>query len=155
MRRERNVLIIEDNPGDVRLMREALRELRPPALIHVAESGEDALRYLQHEGERRETPWPDLIFLDFNLPRSDARDLLRQIKNHHVTRLIPVAVLTSSDSEHDVRTAYELHANCYLRKPVDLDSFLHTIRAAAHFWLEVAQTAESPELGPGQRTRLL
>lgn len=154
MRREKNVLIIEDNPGDVRLMREALRGLQPPALIHVAENGEDALRYLKHEGGRTEAPWPDLIFLDFNLPKSDARDLLRQIKDHRATRLIPVAVLTSSDSEHDVRTAYELHANCYLRKPVDLDSFLHTIRTAAHFWLEVAQVAEDPERG-AERIRLL
>lgn len=155
MHRERNVLIIEDNPGDVRLMREALRELHPPAIIHVAENGEDALRYLKHEGEGREVPRPDLIFLDFNLPKSDARDLLRQIKEHRVTRLIPVAVLTSSDSEHDVRTAYELHANCYLRKPVDLDSFLHTIRSAAHFWLEVAQIPEEPELESEHRAGLL
>lgn len=155
MPRERNVLIIEDNPGDVRLMREALRGFQPPALIHVAETGQDALRYLWHEGEPSETPRPDLIFLDFNLPKLDARDLLRQIKEDRVTRLIPVAVLTSSDSEQDVRAAYELHANCYLRKPVDLDSFLHTIQAAAHFWLEVAQIAEEPELKSGHQAGLL
>lgn len=155
MRREKNVLIIEDNPGDVRLMREALRELQPPAQIHVAENGQEALRYLQHDGERSEMPRPDLIFLDFNLPKSDARELLRQIKDHPLTRLIPVAVLTSSDSEYDVRAAYELHANCYLRKPVDLDSFLHTIQSAAHFWLEVAQTADGPALDSERHAGLL
>lgn len=145
MQRERNVLIIEDNPGDVRLMREALRGLQPPALIHVVENSEDALAFLRREGECASAPRPDLIFLDFNLPKSDTREMLRQIKEHPRTRLIPIAVLTSSVSEQDVRTAYELHANCYLRKPVDLDSFLNTIQTAAHFWLEVAQTAE-PEL---------
>lgn len=145
MQRERNVLIIEDNPGDVRLIREALRGLRPPALIHVVENSEEALDFLRPEGRRSDSPRPDLIFLDFNLPKSDSRELLRRIKEHARTRLIPVAVLTSSESEQDVRTAYELHANCYLRKPVDLDSFLDTIQSAAHFWLEVVQTAE-PEL---------
>ncbi len=135
----RNVLIIEDNPGDVRLIQEALRKLQPPAAIHVAENSEQALGFLLRQGAFTRAPRPDLIFLDFNLPKSDSRELLCRIKQNSHTRPIPVAVLTSSEADHDVREAYELHANCYLRKPVDLDSFLNMIQTAAHFWLEVAQ----------------
>ncbi len=134
----RRILIIEDNPGDVRLMREALRDMQPPIAIDVAGDGEEALHVLRGEGQHAEARKPALIFLDFNLPKSDSRDILRQIKDDHRLRLIPVAVLTSSDSERDIRQAYELYANCYLRKPGDLDGFLNTIRAAADFWLNVA-----------------
>jgi CheY-like chemotaxis protein len=135
---ERGILIIEDNPADVRLMREALRNLEPPVTIYVAGEGEEALRILRREGEHAGIPKPALIFLDFNLPKADSREILRHIKEESSLRLIPVAVLTSSDSEKDIREAYELCANCYLRKPSDLDSFLNTIRAAANFWLNVA-----------------
>jgi CheY-like chemotaxis protein len=135
---QRGILIVEDNPGDVRLMREALRNVEPLITIHVACDGEEALRFLRREGEHAGAPKPALIFLDFNLPKADSRDILRQMKADARLRLIPVAVLTTSDSERDIREAYELHANCYLRKPGDLDSFLDTIRAAADFWLNVA-----------------
>ena len=139
MSEERHILIIEDNPGDVRLMREALRELWPPVVIHVAADGAEALQFLEKAGRLRER-LPHLIFLDFNLPKSDSRQLLRQVKEHEQWKLIPVAVLTTSDAERDVREAYELHANCYLRKPVDLDGFFSTIRQATRFWLDVAYT---------------
>jgi len=119
-------------------MREALRDLNPPVAIHVAGDGEQALHFLRQEGEYAEARTPSLIFLDFNLPKSDSRDILRQLKQDQRLRIIPVAVLTSSDAERDVRQAYELHANCYLRKPGDLDGFFETIRAAANFWLNVA-----------------
>jgi two-component system, chemotaxis family, response regulator Rcp1 len=135
---ERGILIIEDNPGDVRLIREALRNIEPAITIHVAGEGEEALRFLRGEGEHAGVLKPHLIFLDFNLPKADSREILRQIKEDRCLRVIPVAVLTSSDSEKDVREAYELYANCYLRKPGDLDSFLDMIRAAANFWLNVA-----------------
>ncbi len=134
----RRILIIEDNPGDVRLMREALRDMQPPIAIDVAGDGEQALQLLRGEGQHAEARKPALIFLDFNLPKSDSRDILREIKDDQRLRLIPVAVLTSSDSERDIRQAYDLYANCYLRKPGDLDGFLNTIRAAADFWLNVA-----------------
>ena len=134
----RGILIIEDNPGDVRLMREALKDLDPPIAIRAVGDGDQALRLLKQEGEHAGLPFPALIFLDFNLPKSDSRQILRHLKEDHQLRLIPVAVLTSSDSERDVREAYQLYANCYLRKPGDLDGFLHTIRAAADFWLNVA-----------------
>lgn len=135
---QRHILIVEDNPGDVRLMREALRDLKPPVTIHVAGDGEEALRFLRRQGTNANAPAPGLIFLDYNLPKANSRELLREIKDDERLRVIPVAVLTTSDADKDIRDAYELHANCYLRKPVDLDGFFDTIRSAAHFWLEVA-----------------
>jgi two-component system, chemotaxis family, response regulator Rcp1 len=136
-------------------MREALRNVEPPATIHVAADGEEALRFLRREGQHAGAPKPALIFLDFNLPKADSREILRQIKEDHCLRLIPVAVLTSSDSEKDVREAYQLYANCYLRKPSDLDSFLNTIRAAAHFWLSVASVPGEIEPGIPDSSHLL
>ncbi len=121
-------------------MREALRDMKPPVAIHVAGDGEEALAFLRREGAHANAPRPGLIFLDFNLPKSDSRELLRQFKDDARLRLIPIAVLTSSDAERDIRDAYKLYANCYLRKPVDLDSFFTLIQTAAHFWLEVAYT---------------
>ena len=135
---QRHILIVEDNPGDVRLMREALRDVQPPVTIHVADDGEEALRFLRKEGPYANNPTPGLVFLDYNLPKANSRDLLREIKQDERLRLIPLAVLTTSDADQDIRDAYELHANCYLRKPVDLDSFFDTIRSATHFWLDVA-----------------
>ena len=141
MTNSRVILIVEDNPGDVRLMREALRDMQPPVTIHVAMDGDEALLFLRQEGKHAGAPTPDLIFLDFNLPKSDSRDILRQVKEDQDLRLIPIAILTTSDADRDIREAYELHANCYLRKPIDLDSFFATIRKAAHFWLDVAHSA--------------
>lgn len=139
---DREILVIEDNPGDVRLIREALSDLRPPITISVAVDGEEALRLLRRQGHHVRARRPKLIFLDFNLPKSDARDILRQLKEDRHLRAIPVAVLTSSDSERDVREAYELYANCYLRKPVDLDGFLNAVRTTADFWLNVVAVLE-------------
>jgi chemotaxis family two-component system response regulator Rcp1 len=129
---------VEDNPGDVRLIREALRGMDPPVNISVASDGDQAIWFLRKTAPYESAPKPGLIFLDFNLPKSDSRSILRTIKEDKQLRLIPIAVLTSSDSERDVRDAYMLHANCYLRKPVELDAFLQTIRTAAEFWLKVA-----------------
>jgi CheY-like chemotaxis protein len=129
---------VEDNPGDVRLLREALKDIRPAVTIHVVSEGDEALQFLRREGQFAHAPTPKLIFLDFNLPKSNSREVLRRLKQDERLRLIPVAVLTTSDAEKDVREAYSLHANCYLRKPVDLDGFFNTIQRAAHFWLDVA-----------------
>jgi CheY-like chemotaxis protein len=136
-------------------MREALRELEPPVEIQIAADGDEALAYLRQQGQFGAAPRPDLIFLDFNLPRSDSREILRQIKQDESLRLIPIAVLTTSDAERDIREAYELYANCYLRKPVDLDGFFDTIRTAAHFWLKVAYTPSDLEADSHQRQYLL
>lgn len=136
----RSILIIEDNPGDVRLMKEALRDMAPPVVMYTAGDGDEALAFL--DKTKKGGPKPGLILLDFNLPKSDSRDLIRQLKEDVALRSIPIAVLTSSDASRDIRDAYNLYANCFLRKPVDLDGFFTLIRTAAHFWLEVAYTAD-------------
>jgi len=123
-------------------MREALRDIDTPITLEVAMDADEALAFLNHQKESSGT-LPSLIFLDFNLPKAGSRDLLRRLKADERLRMIPIAVLTTSDAERDVRDAYELHANCYLRKPVDLDSFFTTIRSAADFWLKVAYTVSS------------
>jgi CheY-like chemotaxis protein len=134
----RQILLIEDNPGDVRLMREALRDVSEGAELKVVSDGAQALRYLRRQEEFADAARPSLIFMDLNLPKSDARELLQEIKSDSEIRGIPVAVLTTSDAERDIREAYELHANCYLRKPGDLHSYLETVRQAVNFWLTVA-----------------
>jgi CheY-like chemotaxis protein len=134
----RDILIVEDNPADVRLMQEALRTLEPAVNVHVVTSGEDAMRFLRRQGPFATAPRPRLVFLDFNLPKYGSRELLRQIKADAALRLIPIAILTSSDLAQDINEAYELHANCYLTKAPNLDGFFHVIRWAAYFWLDIA-----------------
>lgn len=138
MQDDREILIIEDNPGDVRLMREALKDVRPPVSVHDAMDLDTALRFLRQQGEFKAAKRPSMIFLDFNLQGSSSRAVLSEIKSDEALHVIPVIVLTSSDSERDIRDAYDLHANCYLCKPGDLDSFLRTIQLAAEFWLNMA-----------------
>lgn len=133
----REILIIEDNPGDVRLMKEALKTMDPPVSVHVAGDSEQAWLFLRQEGIFTGAPKPNLIFLDFNLPKSGSCDLLREIKQDDRLVCVPVAVLTTSDIDMDIRQAYRLHANCYIRKPADLDGFFSTIRQTAHFWLDI------------------
>lgn len=135
----RSILIVEDNPGDVRLIREALKGVEPQPRLDVCSDADQALAFLRDLIEKRES-LPRLILLDFNLPKSGSRELLETIKEDRTLRLIPVAVLTTSDADRDIRDAYALRANCYLRKPVDLDSFFETIRTTANFWLKVAST---------------
>lgn len=135
----REILLIEDHPADVRLMREALRSVPSQPTLRVVTDGDEALRYLRREAEHADAARPALIFMDLNLPKFDAREVLRQMKGDPSLSTIPIAVLTSSDAERDVREVYELHANCYLRKPVDLDDYLETVRQTVHFWLHIAQ----------------
>lgn len=134
----RDILIVEDNPADVRLMQEALRTLEPTVDVHATVDADDALRFLRNQGKYLSAPRPRLVFLDFNLPKSGSLDLLRQMKADSSLKFIPVAILTSSDSSKDITQAYELHANCYLTKAPDLDGFFQIIRWAAYFWLDIA-----------------
>jgi two-component system, chemotaxis family, response regulator Rcp1 len=134
----REILIVEDNPADVRLMQEALRVLAPPVHVHLVGDGDEALQFLRGQGNYTNVPIPSLIFLDFNLPKSNSREVLREIKLDPQLRMIPVAVLTTSNSDKDVRDAYQLYANCYLNKAGDLDGFFRIIRSAVHFWLDIA-----------------
>jgi CheY-like chemotaxis protein len=134
-----NVLLVEDNPGDVRLTIEALRESKVLVSLSFAEDGEKALAFLRREGDFRQAPRPDLILLDLNLPRKDGREVLAEIKADTSLRRIPVVVLTTSRAEEDILRTYDLHANCFITKPVDLDQFIAVVRSINDFWFSVVK----------------
>jgi len=131
---EAEVLLVEDNPGDVRLIREAFRETLRGITIHTVESGTEALSFLQKEGPFAGVPRPDLILLDLNLPQKDGREVLRVVKSDPSLKVIPVIALTSSEAEQDIVRTYNLHVNCYVVKPMELDHFLSAIRSIVQFW---------------------
>ncbi len=131
------ILLVEDNPGDVRLTVEALREGRVPNNMNVAGDGVDAMAFLRREGKHAGVRRPDLILLDLNLPRMDGREVLAAIKADPGLRSIPVVVLTTSRAEQDVLKSYDLHANCYITKPVDLDRFITVVKTIEDFWLTI------------------
>lgn len=129
------ILLVDDSPGDVALVEEAFREWRIGNKLKVAEDGEQALQFLRKEGRFQDEKRPDLILLDLNLPRKNGREVLEAVKADENLRSIPVIILTTSDAEQDVLKAYNLHANCYLTKPIDMDEFIQKIRAMEEFWL--------------------
>ena len=133
------ILLVEDNPGDVRLTREAFKQGRIENDLHVVSDGTDALDFLYQRGEFEDAPRPDLILLDLNLPRTDGEEVLEELKGDDSLRSIPVIVLTSSEAEEDIVRSYELHANAYLTKPVDPDEFIETVRAFEKFWFSVVR----------------
>jgi len=133
------ILLVEDNPGDVRLTREALAEGKVRNNLHVAVDGVKALEFLRREGEYAGVVRPDLVLLDLNLPRKDGRQVLAEIKADPALRYIPVVILTSSEAESDIARAYDLHANCYITKPVDLDQFIHVVRSIEDFWFSIVK----------------
>jgi len=135
--RPAEILLVEDNPGDVRLAVEALREGQVGNNLRVATDGVEALAYLRREGSFVDAPRPDLILLDLNLPRKDGREVLAELKVDEALRTIPVVILTSSKADEDIARSYDLHANCYLTKPVDLDEYLAVVKAIEGFWLTV------------------
>ena len=133
------ILLVEDNPGDVRLTKEALNEGKVLNKLHVVEDGMEALAFLNGEGRYADVSRPELILLDLNLPKKDGRDVLAEIKaNGDLTR-IPVVVLTTSDSEEDILKSYDLNANCYITKPVDLDQFISVVKSINEFWLSIVK----------------
>ena len=132
-----DILVIEDNLGDQRLIREALRESR--AMLHFVQDGEEALRFLRRDGRFKTSRAPSIILMDLNLPKLSGREVLGEIKSDPELRCIPVVIFTSSRSEQDVLHAYNCHANCYVTKPVDLDGFMEAMRSIESFWLSVAQ----------------
>ena len=134
-----HILLVEDDPADVVLTRETLRDANVPTEMHVVSDGEDALRLLRREPPFEAAPRPQIVLLDLNLPRKSGRDVLVEIKRDPELKAIPVIVLTTSRSERDVVSSYEQHCNAYVTKPIDLDHFLHVVRAVEDFWLRVAQ----------------
>lgn len=133
------ILLVEDNPGDVRLTIEALNDAKLRNSLSVARDGVEAMAFLGQEGPYAGVPHPDLILLDLNLPRMDGHAVLAQVKADPDLRHIPVVVLTTSDSQPDILQAYELHANCYITKPVDLEQFIKIVRSIEDFWLTVVR----------------
>ncbi|MDX2287136.1 MAG: response regulator [Bacteroidia bacterium] len=140
--RNLHILLVENNPGDVRLIQEALKESNRDYHIHldIVPDGEEALRCLLRQGTYadRET-YPDLILLDLNLPKKDGREVLMEIKRNARLRVIPVIVLTTSEAEQDIQRTYELHANCYITKPVDINQFFEVFKAIELFWFNVVK----------------
>lgn len=137
------ILLVEDNPGDVRLTREALRDAKVRNNLHVVEDGIRAIEFLRREGEYASAVRPDLILLDLNLPRMSGREVLQEIKADPDLLQIPVVVLTSSQAETDIASSYALHANCFVTKPVDLDQFIHVVRSLEDFWLTIVRLPKS------------
>jgi len=133
------ILLVEDNPGDVRLTREALKDGKVTNNLSVVRDGEQAMAFLRRESDYAEAPRPDLILLDLNLPRKDGREVLSEIKADQDLRRIPVVILTTSNHEHDILEAYDLNANCYITKPVDLDQFIGVVRSISSFWLTIVK----------------
>jgi len=133
------ILLVEDNSGDVRLIREALKSDRLWNSLQVAQDGVEAMAYLRREGGFSGATRPDVILLDLNLPRKDGREVLAEIKTDEDLKLIPVVVLTTSQAHEDILQAYRLHANCYITKPVDLDEFMLVVKAIDHFWFAIVR----------------
>ncbi|MBF8285995.1 MAG: transcriptional regulator [Anaerolineales bacterium] len=133
------ILMVEDNPGDVRLAQEALREAKVRNHIHVLTDGVEALAYLRRQGRYANASRPDVILLDLNLPKKDGREVLAEIKVDPNLLRIPVVILTSSEAEEDILKAYNLHANAYVAKPVGLEQFMAVVRQIEGFWLEIVK----------------
>jgi chemotaxis family two-component system response regulator Rcp1 len=133
------ILLVEDNPGDVRLAQEALRDAKMANNLNVVTDGVEALAFLRREGKHAGARRPDLMLLDLNLPKKDGREVLQEVKEDPDLRTIPVVVLTTSDADTDVIRSYELHANAYVRKPVDFDAFIEVVRTIEDFWFTVVK----------------
>ena len=132
------ILLVEDNPGDYRLTQEALKEGKVYNNLYWARDGIEALDFLKRRGKHADAPRPDIILLDLNLPKKDGREVLSEIKGDEELRSIPVVILTTSKAEEDVLRSYDLHANCYVTKPVDLDKFIVVVQSIDRFWLTIA-----------------
>ena len=134
-----DLLLVEDNPGDVRLAREALKESKVKNRLFVVEDGVEAMSFLRQEGKYAGAPRPDLIILDLNLPRKSGREVLAELKNDEELKRIPVVILTVSRDEEDIIRAYNHHANCYITKPLDFGKFMEITRAIEEFWLTIVK----------------
>ena len=138
-----DILMVEDNPGDARLTREALKESKVYNNLHHVRDGVEAMEFMRKEGAFKDAPTPDIILLDLNLPRKDGRQVLAELKAIPKLKNIPVVVLTTSEAEQDIVKSYELHANCYITKPVDLDKFVEIIHGIENFWLSIVKLPQS------------
>lgn len=143
--RPADFLLVEDNPGDVRLTQEALKSHKVQNNLHVAIDGEEAMAFLHRQGKYANAPRPDIILLDLNLPKKDGREVLAEIKSDPNLKTIPVVIITSSEAEQDVIKSYNLNANCYVTKPVNLDQFIKVVQSVNDFWLTIVKLPSSPQ----------
>ncbi len=134
-----DILLVEDNPGDVRLTQEALKEAKVKNDLYVVSDGVDAMAFLRKQGAYKDVPRPDMILLDLNLPKKNGHEVLREIKSDDDLKRIPVVMLTISKAEEDILKSYNLYANCFITKPVDLDQFLTVVKSIEDFWLTVVK----------------
>lgn len=134
-----DILLVEDNPADVRLTQEAFKETKIPSHLHVVRDGSEALAFLERSGRFANAPRPNMILLDLNLPKKDGREVLAQIKQQPEYKSIPVVILTTSNEEEDIAHTYNHHANCFITKPANLDEFLNVVKTIETFWLSVVQ----------------
>lgn len=139
------ILLVEDNPADVRLTMEAIKEGKVLNNINVAKDGMEALAFLRREGKYASAPRPDIILLDLNLPKKNGRDVLAEIKEDAGLRRIPVVVLTTSKAEEDILRTYDLHANCFITKPVDFEQFIQVVKAIEYFWFSIVKLPSSQQ----------
>ena len=137
------ILLVEDNEGDARLAKEAMRDSKIRNAIHHVSDGEQAMAFLRREGEYRGAPRPDLILLDLNLPRKDGREVLADVKSDEDLKRVPVVVLTVSSAEEDILKTYNLHANCYITKPLDLAQFVKVVHSIEDFWLTIVKLPDT------------
>lgn len=140
------VLLVEDNPGDVRLMQEALRDSKVKNNLYVVTDGEEAMSFLRREGKYYGATEPDLILLDLNLPGKDGREVLEEIKNDPALKHIPVVIVTTSAAEEDILKSYCLHANCYVTKPVNLEQFIKVVHAIEDFWFTIVKLPQKHDM---------
>jgi chemotaxis family two-component system response regulator Rcp1 len=141
------ILLVEDNPGDVRLTKEALKDAKVLNKLYVAKDGVEAMAFLRRQGKYRDAIRPGLILLDLNLPKKDGREVLKEIKDDPDLKRIPVVILTVSKAEEDIIKTYSLHANCYIAKPVDLHSFIEVVKAIEDFWFTVVELPPTESKG--------
>ena len=141
------ILLVEDSPGDVRLTVEALKDGKVNNNLSVASDGVEALAMLHREGKYQDLVLPDIILLDLNLPKKDGREVLKDIKSDKLLKRIPVVVLTTSEADQDILKVYDLHANCYITKPVDLEQFIRVVRSIENFWLSIVKLPRSEDNG--------
>ena len=142
-----NVLLVEDSPGDIRLTQETFRDANRAIHLHVATDGVEAMAFLMRDGAHIHAPRPDIILLDLNLPKMDGREVLARIKEDDSLKLIPTVILTTSDAQADIVRSYQLHANCYLRKPVRLDEFEKLVKSINDFWLTTVKLPQQTQSG--------
>ena len=142
--RPANFLLVEDNPGDVRLTQEALKSHKVQNNLYVVTDGEEAMAFLRKQGKYKDAPRPDIILLDLNLPKKDGREVLAEIKSELGLKTIPVVIISSSEAEQDIIKSYDLNANCYVTKPVNFDQFIKVVQSINDFWLTIVKLPSEP-----------